>query len=156
MKTILRPQILIAAFLLALASFGPLAAQPADVNLRGLGGASLTSADVARGNAVLVIWTSWSPRCRDIVERVNALQQKWGGKAKILAVSFNEDSGDVERFLAGKGLSVPVLLDTDGAFSKKRAITVLPGLIVIQNGQVTYAGKLPDAPESVLAGLLGG
>lgn len=131
------------------------AAQPVEVNLRGLRGAALSSADAAHGNTLLVVWTSWSPRCRDtIVDRLNRLKSSWGSAAKIYGLSFNEDAADVERFLSGKALTVPVLLDSDGSFSKKHAITVLPGLVVIQNGRVTYAGKLPDSPDALLSGLL--
>lgn len=130
-------------------------AQPIEVNLRGLRGAGLTTSEISQGNTVLVIWTSWSPRCRDtIVERLNRMKAALGGSAKVYAVSFNEDADEVERFLAGKSLSVPVLLDSDGSFSKKHAITVLPGLVVIRNGQVTYGGKLPDSPDALLSSLL--
>jgi thiol-disulfide isomerase/thioredoxin len=129
-------------------------AQPLEVNLRGLSGAALRTSEVASGNTVLVVWASWSPRCRDIVDRLNGLNQRWSGKARVYGVSFNEDAAEVERFLAGKSLGVPTLLDADGSFSKKQAITVLPGLVVVQGGQVTYAGKLPDSPDSLLSGLL--
>lgn len=130
----------------------PGAAQVPD--LPGLSGSGVRSADLAKGNALLVVWTSWSPRCRDVVERVNALDQRWRGKARVYAVNFNEDRAEAERFLQGKTFSVPVLLDADGSFSKKNAITVLPGLVVIQDGKITYAGKLPDAADGLLAGLL--
>ncbi len=130
----------------------PGAAQVPD--LPGLSGSGVRSADLAKGNALLVVWTSWSPRCRDVVERVNALDQQWQGKARVYAVNFNEDRTEAERFLQGKTFNVPVLLDADGSFSKKNAITVLPGLVVIQDGKITYAGKLPDAADGLLSGLL--
>ncbi len=143
------------ALVCGLVSSQNLAAQPLEVNLRGLRGKSLTTSEVAQGNTLLVVWTTWSPRCREtIVERLNSLQGRWGQSARIFGVSFNEEGGEVESFLAGKNLSVPILLDADGSFSKKHAITTLPGLVVVQNGQVTYAGKLPDTPDALLSGLL--
>lgn len=142
-------------FLALLVSGQSVAAQPLELNLRGLRGKGLTTSEVAQGNTLLVVWTTWSPRCRDtIVERLNGLQARWGQSARIFGVSFNEENSEVEGFLAGKDLVVPVLLDADGSFSKKHAITVLPGLVVVQNGQVTYAGKLPDTPDALLSGLL--
>ena len=104
---------------------------------------------------MLVLWASWSPRCRDIVERVNTLEGRWGGRARVVAVAFNEDRGDVERFLAGKPLRSRVVLDGDGAFAKKHAITWLPGLVVLKGGETAYAGKLPDDPDALLSRLLG-
>lgn len=145
----------LSAALLALSfAFGPsLGAQP--LRLPALNGPDLTTAQLETGNALLVVWTSWSRNCADIVQRINALEARFGGKAKIYAVSFNEDRSAVEQFLAGKKLAVPVVLDADGAFSKKNAITALPGLVVFQEGRITWTGKLPEAPDELLSGLLG-
>lgn len=136
-----------AALLIALA-VAPLAAQ--EVRLSGLAGGELGDADLSRGATVAVIWASWSPRSRDIVERVNPIAARWGSQARVVTVNFQEDRPAVERFLAGKGLAAPVFLDTDGAFSKKYAVATLPGLLVVKDGRVTYHGKLPDDPDRVI------
>jgi thiol-disulfide isomerase/thioredoxin len=120
------------------------------VRLPGLGGGELTDGDLARGNHVLVVWASWSPRCRDIVERVNGIHSHWGDRARVATIDFQEDPAEVERFLRGKGLAVPVYLDRDGDFSKSMAITWLPGLLVYRDGRVAYQGRLPSDPASVL------
>jgi thiol-disulfide isomerase/thioredoxin len=131
------------------------AAASGDVRLPGLSGGQLTSADLARGSVVLVVWAGWSPRCRDIVERVNAIQAGWGGRARVVTVNFQEETAAIEQFLAGKKLSVPVYLDRDGAFSKSHSVTALPGLIVFRDGEVRHAGKLPADPAELLNRLLG-
>ena len=121
-----------------------------DVRLPGLRGGALTSADLGQGATVLVVWASWSPRCRDIVERVNALAASWGGKARVATVNFQEDPATIEAFLGSRQLSVPVYLDRDGEFSKAHAVTTLPGLVVFRDGAVRYQGKLPpDADGAV-------
>jgi thiol-disulfide isomerase/thioredoxin len=142
----------VVALLAALAAV-PAAAQ--GVDLEGLEGGALRQGDLTRGKTVLVIWASWSPRCRDIVERVNALVNRWGGQARVVAVSFQEERGDVRQFLAGKSLKASVYLDVDGSFSKKNAITSLPGLVVVVDGDSVYAGKLPEDPDRLLSDLLG-
>lgn len=126
-----------------------------DVRLPGLSGGQLTSADLARGPVVIVVWAGWSPRCRDIVQRVNAIQSDWGGRARVVTVNFQEEPAAIEQFLAGKKLSVPVFLDRDGEFSKSHSVTALPGLIVFRDGQVRHAGKLPADPGELLNRLLG-
>jgi thiol-disulfide isomerase/thioredoxin len=118
--------------------------------LAGLGGEVLSQSDLDRGATVLVVWASWSPRCRDIVERVNPLAERWGGKARVATVNFQEDRSAVEAFLRGKSLATPVYLDADGAFSKRNAVTTLPGLLVYVDGRVAYSGRLPEDPERVL------
>ncbi len=121
-----------------------------DLRLPGLQGGQLTEGELARGATVIVVWASWSPRGKDVVERVNAIERGWGDRARVVTVNFQEDRPTVQEFLAGRNLGVPVYLDADGAFSKKHAVTNLPGLLVIRDGNVTYRGRLPDDPASVL------
>ena len=125
-----------------------------DVRLRGLGGEQLRDADLAQGTTIIVVWASWSPRGRDVVPRVNALADRWGRQARVITVNFQEDRGTVEGFLGGQGLRVPVFLDPDGAFAKRYAMTNLPGLLVIQNGETAYRNRLPDDPDAVLGEII--
>lgn len=122
--------------------------------LQGLGGERLSEADLAQGATIFVVWASWSPRSRDVVPRINQVAQRWGGKARVVTVNFQEDRGAVESFLAGKGMGATVFLDADGAFSKKYAVATLPGLLIIKDGRVAYRGKLPDDPDRVIAEIL--
>lgn len=141
------------ALSIALASallLGSMAAAAQAAGLRGLAGEQLTDADLAHGTTIAVIWAGWSPRSRDIVPRANALAGRWGGRARVVTVNFQEDRQAVEQFLAGKGLAVPVFLDTDGAFSKQYAVATLPGLLIVKDGQVAYRGKLPDDADRVI------
>jgi thiol-disulfide isomerase/thioredoxin len=125
------------------------------LSLRGLRGESLSESDLARGATVLVIWASWSPRGQDVVSRVDRIQTRWSGKCRVVMVNYQEDREAIERFLAGKSPTVPVLLDEEGAFAKKHAVTALPGLVVYKDGQVAFRGKLPDDPDRILADILG-
>ena len=143
----------LAATLLLLASGVPAAAQGGA--LRGLGGERLSDNDLAHGTTIIVVWASWSPRGRNIDRRVNALVDRWGGNARVVTVNFQEDRATVEEFLRGKDMRAPVFLDTDGSFSKKNAVTNLPGLLVIKDGNTSFRGKLPDDPNSVIAEIVG-
>ena len=135
-------------------SFFSVPASAQGVRLSCLQGGSLSEADLARGATVVVVWASWSPRSRDIVERVNPLAARWGGRARVVTVNFQEDRQAVTSFLAGKDMAAPVCLDQDGSFSKKYNVASLPGLLVVKDGQIVYRGKLPDDPDRVLADLL--
>jgi thiol-disulfide isomerase/thioredoxin len=147
-------RILVLLALAALAVGVATLADAQEVALRGLAGEVLRDADLARGTTIIVVWASWSPRCRDVVPRVNALARRWGDQARVITVNFQEDRATVEGFLAGQSLGPPVFLDTDGAFAKRYAMTTLPGLLVIQNGEVAYRAKLPDDPDRVLAEII--
>lgn len=140
------------AVLFALLASSAAMAQP--WRLRGIGDEQLAEGDVGRGATVVVVWASWSPKSRDIVERVNRVVDRWQGKARVVTVTFQEERAAVNGFLAGKSLRAPVFLDTDGTFSRRYAIATLPGLLVLKDGQVAYHGKLPDDPDAVIADLL--
>ncbi len=122
--------------------------------LPGLRGGALTSADLDGGSHVLLVWASWSPRCRDIVERANAVSDRWGSEARVATVVFQEDAAAVEKFLQGKSLRPPTYLDSDGEFAKAHAVTSLPGLVVLRDGEVRYQGRLPADPDSTIADAL--
>lgn len=121
------------------------------VRLPGLKGGALTSAELERGSTVIVVWASWSPRCRDIVERVNALESSVGASARVVTVDFQEEAAAVEEFLRGKGLRAEVYLDQDGEFSKSMEVTSLPGLVVYRDGVVRFRGRMPADPAATVA-----
>lgn len=143
--------VLTLATVLVLAAGAVASSAQEGTRLVGVRGEELTQSDLERGSTVLVVWASWSPRCRDIVERVNPLAERWGGKARVATVNFQEDRSAVDTFLRGKSLSTAVYLDADGAFSKRNAVTTLPGLLVYVDGRVAYSGRLPEDPDRVLA-----
>jgi thiol-disulfide isomerase/thioredoxin len=139
------------AAVIALTAGAWVASAQEGTRLSGVSGGELTQSDLDRGSTVLVVWASWSPRCRDIVERVNPLVERWGGKARVATVNFQEDRAAIDTFLRGKSLSTAVYLDADGAFSKRNAVTTLPGLLVYVDGRVAYSGRLPEDPDRVLS-----
>jgi thiol-disulfide isomerase/thioredoxin len=145
---------LLAAAALFLLVAGPVPAGAEAWSLNGLHGESLAEADLAQGTTIVVVWATWSPKSRDIVQRTSGLVSRWGAGARILTVDFQEDRAEVDAFLAGKNLPAPVFLDTDGAFSKQYQVATLPGLLVFRDGKVAYHGKLPDDADKVLADLL--
>ncbi|MFL6235075.1 MAG: TlpA family protein disulfide reductase [Thermoanaerobaculia bacterium] len=143
-----------AVLALALLPLLPGSVRAEDVNLSCLGGGHLSDADLGRGATIVVVWASWSPRSRDIAERVGPLAARWSGSARVVTVNFQEDGAAVQRFLAGKSLGAAVCLDPEGAFSRKYNVATLPGMVVIKDGQAGYHGKMPDDPDAVIAPLL--
>lgn len=142
----------LASFTMALAMASGVQAQ--DWRLSGLGGQDLTPAGIAQGNVIVVTWATWSPAAKGLAPRVNALEQRWSGKAKVYTVNFQEDAAKVRSFVSATPFNAPVLLDLEGTFSRSYSIANLPGLLVLKNGQVAYRGKLPDDSDGLLAGLL--
>ncbi len=144
------------ALVLALALVGASTAVAEDLELPGLKGDKLREAELAQGAVIVVAWASWSPRCRDIVDRVNAISSAWSARARVVTVNFQEDAATVRKFLdeqkaEGKNLSAPVFLDTSGNFSKKHSVTFLPGLLIFRDGKTAFSGKLPADANPVIS-----
>jgi hypothetical protein len=137
-----------------LVAASPLLAQDGDLVLQGLGAGELRESRFQQGAHVVIFWTSWSPRGRDIVTRVNEIADRWGDRAQVVTVNFQEDAADVRAFLQGEArLEVPVYLDTDGSLSKKYRVNSAPWLLVIKDGRTAFSEKLPPN-DSVLAEVL--
>ena len=107
------------------------------------------------GDAIVVFFASWSPRCRDVAERAKELEEKWGSRASVFLVAFQEGEEEVRDFLAGAQGEVDVLRDVDGSFSKRHGIITLPSLLVIESGSVAFRGRLPADADSVLRPIFG-
>lgn len=128
---------------------------PDRVTLIGLESGQLSEADLEEGVTILVVWASWSPRCRDVAARIQALAASWSGRARVASVVFQEDPETVRRFLDdhnldGDNLAAPVYIDTSGAFSKKHAVATLPSLLVFADGKTAFRGKLPADPDPII------
>ncbi len=145
-------RLVLATLLLLCTSVLPLAGQ-AEIRLPGLSGGELTEGELGRGSHVIVFWTTWSPRGRDIVTRANALVEAWGPRVKT--VNFQEDAADVRSFLAGQSLRAPVFLDTSGALAKKYHVNSAPWLLVLKDGRTAFSERLPADADAVIRQILG-
>lgn len=136
--------------LLALAALPQRAVGAVEIGgLTHLDGTAVDAAEVSE-NALFVVFSTWSPKCRGIVEQVAQIHADWGGRARVFLVNFQEDRAAVEGFLAGRPLKVEVLLDPDALFSKKHKITYLPSLLAVKDGNAAFRGKLPTDAKPVL------
>lgn len=149
-----RPRIIAAICLVAvLAAVSPAAAQWSLPRLGG--GAPLDQAAIASGLVIAVVWTTWSPRGRNIVARLNRIDRQWGDRARVVSVVFQESPEAIEGFLDGKQLAVPVFLDSGNAdFSKRHNVTQVPRLLVFRDGVTAVNVNLTDNPDPLISGAL--
>ncbi len=133
----------------------PAAAQRGADRLPGLDGGALTQAQLSQGDSIVVFWAGWSPKCRNIAAQLNRLHGQWNGKADVISVNFQEDEADIREFLSGKDLRTPVYLDSRGGFSRKYAVTDLPGLVIFKDGEVAYQGRMPRDVDNLIQRVLG-
>lgn len=132
----------------------PAAHAAEDLTLPGVNGGSLKSSSLENGTHIMVFFASWSPRCRTIVEQTERLEERFGDRARVLLVDFQEDAAAVRKFVAQHPTELPIYLDRDGAFSKRYAVTNLPHLVVLQEGRTRLETGFPaDAAQAVAEAL---
>ncbi len=149
--------VLLAAAAATAPSSGPPLLADEHTLLPGLDGGQLSGSDLEVGPVLVVVWASWSPRCRDVVPRLNALESTFSAKARVVSVVFQEEDDAVRRFLGGQNkLRVPVYVDRTGSFSKRQAVSTVPWLLVFVDGRAAFSGKLPANPDPVVERALGG
>ena len=119
------------------------------------GGVPLGPAAIDTGLVIVVVWTTWSPRGRNIVQRLNRIESEWGDRARVVSVVFQESPAAIERFLEGKKLAVPVFLDSGNAeFSKRHNVTQVPRLLVFKDGVTAVNVNLTEDPNPLISGAL--
>lgn len=121
--------------------------------LEALDGAPLTAEDLERETFLLVVWASWSPRCRDVTARIDRLAAAWSDTARVASVVFQEEPAKIRAFLGGKSPGAPIYLDRSGDFSKRHEVTTLPMLLIFA-GELAFRGKLSANPDPVIKRVL--
>lgn len=115
-----------------------------------------------RGSVVVVnFWATWCEPCRDEMPSMQRLREKMAGLPfAILAVNLGEGDARVAAFLERVPVAFDILMDRDGAVSRRWQARVLPYTAVIDpQGRIRYTvvGELDWAApqvESVLRKLL--
>ena len=83
-----------------------------------------------RGQVVVInLWTSWCPPCREEMPAIEQVYGQYKGQGlEVLAVNstFQDDEQAAAEFVQELGLTFPILLDRDGAVSRRYRLQALP------------------------------
>ncbi len=122
--------------------------------LPGLDREALSRADLEQGTTLIVVWASWSPRCRGMAAKIDRLTEVWGGQMRVVSVVFQEDPESVRETVNRTGLATPVYLDLSGDFSQQHEVSTLPMLLIFRAGELAFRGKLAASPDAVIQRVL--
>lgn len=88
------------------------------------------SLSTLRGQVVVInLWTSWCPPCREEMPAIEQVYRQYRDEGlEVLAVNstFQDDEGAAAAFVRELGLTFPILLDRDGAVSRRYRLQALP------------------------------
>ena len=109
-----------------------------------------------QGRLVLLdFWATWCPPCvKSLPELEQIHQQSAGQTVKIFAVNLQENETRVRSFLQSRGLSLPILMDSEGEVAQKYSIHAIPQTVIIgKNGEVqkVFVGASPETPDKIRA-----
>lgn len=115
-----------------------------------------------RGRAVLLnFWASWCEPCRAEMPTLQQVADLYGlDKLLVLAINFKEPAARAIQFAKSTGVTMPVLLDTDGRTARQWGVKVFPTTLMLDSRgrpQLRVQGEVDwtsSAAEKLIAGLL--
>jgi len=87
-----------------------------------------TSLSDLKGKPVLInFWATWCSPCRMEMPYIQQVYDEWQEMGLVLlAINIGESPSQVEEFMQSRGLSLPVLLDTEGKVAGQYGIRAIP------------------------------
>lgn len=129
-----------------------------DFTLTRLEGGSLALADLRGQPIVINFWATWCPPCLEELPALQAAYLAHRDEINFVAISVKEESGVVAQFITQHGITLPVLLDSNGAAVDLYGVRGLPTTVFIDKQGVVVdrhlGGLDPPTLNTYLAGLL--
>jgi len=121
--------------------------------LKGLDDKEVDLASLKGKVVVLDFWATWCGPCVGALPKLDKLyQDKKSDGVQVFAVNQAEDKAKVGDFMKTKGLSVPVLLDSDSNVGQSYKADAIPETVVIgKDGNVrkVFVGAGPDTEQKL-------
>ncbi len=120
-----------------------------------LDGKVFNLADVKAEVVILDFWATWCGPCRvnmEILEKVKVWADKENKSLAIYTIDIMETPEQAQQFIKQTGLTLPVLMDADGAIAKAYGIGPIPHTAILHQGKVVevHLGVNPATMEESL------
>lgn len=86
-----------------------------------------------KGRAVLLnFWASWCEPCRAEMPTLQQLAELYGPRElTVLAINFKQSAATAARFVKSTSLTLPVILDPEGALARQWEVSIFPTTVLI-------------------------
>lgn len=131
-------------------------AQVPDFQLPDVDGNTISFSDIKGGKVTLIdFWATWCQPCVRSIPKLIEISKEYSGKG-VQVIGINVDSprntSKIRPFVASKGITYPVLLDSNGELMSMLGLTALPTLLIVDwNNKIvsTRAGFLPGEEKDI-------
>ena len=96
------------------------------------------------GPAVVNLWASWCPPCREELPAFQALSKRTEGRVTVLGVVTHDERDSAISVADDLGLTFPAVVDVDSKLGNElvrlgKATSALPVTLFVNNGRIVYA-----------------
>ena len=103
-----------------------------DFTLDGMDGKPVTMSDLRGSVVVLDFWATWCGPCVMAMPHLDKIHKEMEKEGlKVFAVNLREGPEKVKNFMETKGLSIPVLYDTEGEVAKQYGVEGIPTQVIV-------------------------
>jgi cytochrome c biogenesis protein CcmG/thiol:disulfide interchange protein DsbE len=120
---------------------------------------SVSLSDLQGSPVLLNFWATWCGPCASEMPYLQQVYDAWQEKGLVLlAINIGESYSEVEDFMQSRGLSFPVLLDSEGLIALQYGVSSIPSTFfidsqgIVQHVQVGFFRSVADI-ESILSEL---
>ena len=118
-------------------------------------GTEINSGDLLNGNRLVVsLWSTWCVPCRRELPQLQQFAVEHQD-VSVVAVNLGDKLDSVAAYADEIGLTMPVIIDSEGRISSALGVTSVPSTIVIDShGKViaTHVGEITADELAVLVG----
>ena len=116
-------------------------------------GTEINSGDLLTGNTLVVgLWSTWCVPCRRELPQLQEFAAKHQN-VSVVAVNLGDKLDSVAAYAKEIGLTMPVVIDTEGRISSALGVTSVPSTLMINShGKViaTHVGEITAEELAVL------
>lgn len=106
-------------------------------------GATVSSAQLMRGLAVITVYASWNYDSLDQLRRLKALRRQKGGRFQVATLSVDASKNECSNSLQVDTITWPVVCDGhmfEGDVIRKLGLLTVPGNLLLKDGRVIARG----------------